>query len=87
MTILVERCAGYRLITSYPINDAETQALTAFFRENPQVVCTEGTVADVTAHFGVATLEDAYLRVVGRDELSRASLAGESALTEEAAKA
>ncbi|MDQ2699711.1 MAG: ABC transporter ATP-binding protein, partial [Actinomycetota bacterium] len=38
----------------------------------------EGTSSELAAKFGVNSLEDAYLKLVGRNELSRAHLGGDA---------
>ena len=47
-------------------------------------IAAQGSVEELTSRYGVASLEDAYLELVGRKELSRSHL-GEAELIEEPA--
>ena len=59
------------LLTTHYLEEAERLCDRLAFINRGEIV-TEGTVGDITDHFEVASLEDAYLRLIGRDELSRA---------------
>jgi ABC-2 type transport system ATP-binding protein len=58
------------LLTTHYIEEAEQLCDRIAFINEGQIVG-EGTSAELAARFGVATLEDAYLALVGRKELSR----------------
>ena len=60
------------MLTTHYLEEAERLCDRLAFINAGEIV-TEGTVENITEHFGVSSLEDAYLRLVGRDELSRAS--------------
>ena len=59
------------LLTTHYLEEAEQLcSRIAFINEGALVA--EGTSQDLAGHFGVSSLEDAYLELVGRKELSRA---------------
>jgi ABC-2 type transport system ATP-binding protein len=58
------------LLTTHYLEEAEQLCDRIAFIANGQIVA-EGTTAQLSAQFGVSTLEDAYLELVGRKELSR----------------
>lgn len=59
------------LLTTHYLEEAEQLCSRIAFIKDGQIVAT-GTNAEVAARFGVSSLEDAYLQLVGRGELSRA---------------
>jgi ABC-2 type transport system ATP-binding protein len=59
------------MLTTHYLEEAERLCDRLAFINHGEII-TEGTVADITDHFEVSSLEDAYLRLIGRDELSRA---------------
>jgi ABC-2 type transport system ATP-binding protein len=59
------------LLTTHYLEEAERLCSEIAFINHGEIVAT-GTVPELTDHFGVDSLEDAYLRLVGREELSRA---------------
>ncbi len=61
------------LLTTHYLEEAEQLCDRIAFINGGQIVA-EGTSADLAAQYGVGSLEDAYLELVGRKELSRASL-------------
>jgi ABC-2 type transport system ATP-binding protein len=64
------------LLTTHYLEEAEQLCdRIAFIAEG--TIVAEGTSAALAAQFGVAGLEDAYLELVGRKELSRAQRLGE----------
>ena len=65
------------LLTTHYLEEAEQLCDRIAFINEGRVVA-EGTSRELASDFGVATLEDAYLELVGRKELSRARL-GEAA--------
>jgi len=62
------------LLTTHYLEEAERLCDRIAFINDGQIVAT-GTSAELAARYGVASLEDAYLALVGRGELSRASIA------------
>ena len=58
------------VLTTHYLEEAEQLCDRIAFIANGQIVA-EGTTAQLSAHFGVSSLEDAYLELVGRKELSR----------------
>jgi ABC-2 type transport system ATP-binding protein len=58
------------LLTTHYLEEAEQLCDKIAFIAEGQIVA-EGTSADLSERFGVANLEDAYLALVGRKELSR----------------
>ena len=66
------------LLTTHYIEEAEQLcSRIAFIHEGRIVAC--GTSAELAAEYGVASLEDAYLALVGRKELSRARIGADAA--------
>ncbi len=59
------------LLTTHYLEEAERLCDRLAFINHGEIV-SEGSVDEITEEFGVASLEDAYLRLIGRDELSRA---------------
>jgi ABC-2 type transport system ATP-binding protein len=62
------------LLTTHYLEEAEQLCSSIAFINGGEIVA-EGTSGELAARFGAASLEDAYLELVGRKELSRASLA------------
>jgi ABC-2 type transport system ATP-binding protein len=66
------------LLTTHYIEEAEQLCDHIAFINHGEIVA-QGTSGELAARYGVASLEDAYLALVGRKELSRAHLgAGEA---------
>jgi ABC-2 type transport system ATP-binding protein len=61
------------LLTTHYLEEAEQLCDRIAFIGEGQIAAT-GTSQELAAQYGVASLEDAYLKLVGRSELSRASL-------------
>jgi len=61
------------LLTTHYLEEAEQMCDKIAFINDGRIVAT-GTTAELSAQFGVGSLEDAYLELVGRKELSRTSL-------------
>ena len=61
------------LLTTHYLEEAEQLCDRIAFINDGAIVAT-GTSDDLSAQFGVASLEDAYLELVGRKELSRAKV-------------
>jgi ABC-2 type transport system ATP-binding protein len=62
------------LLTTHYLEEAEQLCdKIAFINEGEIAAC--GSVGELSARYGVASLEDAYLELVGRKELSRSHLA------------
>ncbi|MDQ8044838.1 MAG: ABC transporter ATP-binding protein [Solirubrobacteraceae bacterium] len=61
------------LLTTHYLEEAEQLCDRVAFINGGEIVA-EGTSADLAKQYGVGSLEDAYLELVGRKELSRASL-------------
>jgi ABC-2 type transport system ATP-binding protein len=61
------------LLTTHYLEEAEQLCDRIAFINDGQIVAT-GTSQELAARFGVASLEDAYLELVGRKELSRAHI-------------
>ncbi|MEX2108605.1 MAG: ABC transporter ATP-binding protein, partial [Solirubrobacterales bacterium] len=61
------------LLTTHYIEEAEQLCDRIAFINEGQIVG-EGTSAELAARYGVANLEDAYLELVGRKELSRSHI-------------
>jgi ABC-2 type transport system ATP-binding protein len=59
------------LLTTHYLEEAEQLCNKIAFINGGQIVAT-GTSADLSREYGVSSLEDAYLALVGRGELSRA---------------
>ncbi len=62
------------LLTTHYLEEAEELCDHVAFINDGDIVA-QGTMSEITATYGVASLEDAYLRLVGRSELSRAKIA------------
>jgi ABC-2 type transport system ATP-binding protein len=65
------------LLTTHYIEEAEQLCDRIAFINGGEIVA-QGASGELAARFGVASLEDAYLALVGRKELSRAHVAVES---------
>jgi ABC-2 type transport system ATP-binding protein len=65
------------LLTTHYLEEAEQLCSRIAFINEGEVVA-EGTGRELAARYGVASLEDAYLELVGRNELSRARLAADA---------
>jgi ABC-2 type transport system ATP-binding protein len=66
------------LLTTHYLEEAEQLcSRIAFIHEGRLVAC--GTSAELAGQYGVASLEDAYLALVGRKELSRAHVGADAA--------
>jgi ABC-2 type transport system ATP-binding protein len=63
------------LLTTHYLEEAEQLCDRIAFINHGQVVA-QGTSGELSADYGVGSLEDAYLELVGRKELSRAHLDG-----------
>jgi ABC-2 type transport system ATP-binding protein len=61
------------LLTTHYLEEAEQLCDHIAFIGDGQIAA-QGTAADLSAEYGVTSLEDAYLELVGRKELSRAKL-------------
>jgi ABC-2 type transport system ATP-binding protein len=66
------------LLTTHYLEEAEQLCNTIAFINHGEIVA-RGTSRELSAQYGVGSLEDAYLALVGRNELSRAHLGGEAA--------
>ena len=66
------------LLTTHYLEEAEQLCDKIAFINDGEIVAT-GSSPELAAQFGVGTLEDAYLELVGRKELSRAHLVDEVA--------
>jgi ABC-2 type transport system ATP-binding protein len=62
------------LLTTHYLEEAEQLCDRIAFINDGQIVA-KGTSADLASEYGVTSLEDAYLELVGRKELSRAHIA------------
>ncbi len=62
------------LLTTHYLEEAEQLCSRIAFINEGQIVA-EGTSDELASQFGVTSLEDAYLELVGRKELSRARIA------------
>jgi ABC-2 type transport system ATP-binding protein len=62
------------LLTTHYLEEAEQLCNKIAFINGGEIVAT-GNSRELAAEYGVGSLEDAYLRLVGRDELSRAHVA------------
>jgi ABC-2 type transport system ATP-binding protein len=72
------------LLTTHYLEEAERLCdRIAFIAEGN--IAAQGSVGELSARYGVANLEDAYLELVGRKELSRSHLAAAEELAEELA--
>ncbi len=65
------------LLTTHYLEEAEQLCDRIAFITDGQIVA-QGTSRELAGRYGVATLEDAYLELVGRKELSRAHIAEEA---------
>src|SRR3954454_18125881 len=65
------------LLTTHYLEEAEQLCSRIAFINHGEIVA-EGTSPDLAAKFGVASLEDAYLELVGRKELSRAHVGADA---------
>jgi ABC-2 type transport system ATP-binding protein len=61
------------LLTTHYLEEAEQLCNKVAFINNGEIVA-RGTSAELAAQYGVSSLEDAYLALVGREELSRAQI-------------
>ncbi len=66
------------LLTTHYLEEAEQLCSRVAFINDGQIVA-QGTSQELARQYGVASLEDAYLELVGRKELSRAQIAEEAA--------
>jgi len=64
------------LLTTHYLEEAEQLCDHVAFINHGEIVA-RGTSAELAAQFGVDSLEDAYLEIVGRKELSRAHVAAD----------
>jgi ABC-2 type transport system ATP-binding protein len=67
------------LLTTHYLEEAEQLCDKIAFINDGQVVAT-GTSDELATKYGVSSLEDAYLELVGRKELSRAHIAADEAV-------
>ena len=67
------------LLTTHYLEEAEQLCDHVAFINGGEIVAT-GTSDELAERYGVSSLEDAYLELVGRKELSRAHLAAEEAV-------
>jgi ABC-2 type transport system ATP-binding protein len=65
------------LLTTHYLEEAEQLCDKIAFINEGQIVA-QGTSDELAGQYGVASLEDAYLEIVGRKELSRAHIAAET---------
>jgi ABC-2 type transport system ATP-binding protein len=65
------------LLTTHYLEEAEQLCNRIAFINGGQIV-DQGSSSELAERFGVGSLEDAYLELVGRKELSRAHLGGEA---------
>jgi ABC-2 type transport system ATP-binding protein len=65
------------LLTTHYLEEAERLCDRIAFINDGQIVA-QGTSPELAARYGVASLEDAYLELVGRKELSRAHVPAEA---------
>jgi ABC-2 type transport system ATP-binding protein len=66
------------LLTTHYLEEAEQLCNKVAFINNGEIVA-RGTSSELAAQYGVGSLEDAYLALVGREELSRAHVGVEAA--------
>jgi ABC-2 type transport system ATP-binding protein len=66
------------LLTTHYLEEAEQLCDRIAFINGGEIVAM-GTTRELTDHYGVGSLEDAYLQLVGRNELSRAHIPEEAA--------
>jgi ABC-2 type transport system ATP-binding protein len=62
------------LLTTHYLEEAEQLCDRIAFINEGEIVA-EGSSGELSAKYGVSSLEDAYLELVGRKELSRAKVA------------
>jgi len=67
------------LLTTHYLEEAEQLCDAIAFINGGEIVA-QGTSGELAARYGVSSLEDAYLELVGRKELSRAHLVAEEAV-------
>ena len=67
----------YKRQTHY-LEEAERLCSRIAFINDGRIVA-QGTSPELAREYGVVSLEDAYLELVGRNELSRAHIAGDAA--------
>jgi ABC-2 type transport system ATP-binding protein len=65
------------LLTTHYLEEAEQLCDRIAFMNDGRIVA-QGTSRELADSFGVASLEDSYLELVGRKELSRAHIAGDA---------
>ena len=65
------------LLTTHYLEEAEQLCNRIAFINEGEIVA-QGTSEDLSEEYGVTSLEDAYLELVGRKELSRAHIAAEA---------
>jgi len=70
------------LLTTHYLEEAELLCDRIAFINHGHITA-QGSMAELTHHYGVVTLEDAYLELVGRKELSRAHLLASAATPED----
>ena len=68
------------LLTTHYLEEAEQLCSRIAFINGGEIVA-EGTSDDLASQFGVTSLEDAYLELVGRKELSRAHIGDEEVVS------
>jgi ABC-2 type transport system ATP-binding protein len=66
------------MLTTHYLEEAERMCDHIAFINHGEIAA-QGTIPELCARYGVSTLEDAYLALVGRQELSRAQLEGTAA--------
>ncbi len=66
------------LLTTHYLEEAERLCSRIAFIDDGRIVA-QGTSRELAEQYGVASLEDAYLELVGRNELSRAQVAADPA--------
>jgi ABC-2 type transport system ATP-binding protein len=66
------------LLTTHYLEEAEQLCDRIAFINHGEVVA-QGTNEELAAQYGTSSLEDAYLELVGRQELSRAHVGGDVA--------
>ena len=66
------------LLTTHYLEEADQLCNQIAFINHGEIVA-RGTARDLADQYGVGSLEDAYLALVGREELSRAHVSGEAA--------
>jgi ABC-2 type transport system ATP-binding protein len=66
------------MLTTHYLEEAERLCDHIAFINHGQIAA-QGTIPELAARYGVSSLEDAYLALVGRQELSRAHVEGTAA--------